>query len=540
MVLEVLDAGAVRRWTRAAVDILDVHRAEIDALNVFPVPDGDTGRNMLLTLRAAAERLPEPGGGGDDGDDGDEAPAEALRALSSGAAFGAIGNSGFLLSQVLRGLAEAASGGDRCDATVVATGLGEGARLARAAVMTPVEGTMLSVCRAAAEAAATAAKDGAALHGTLSAAVAAADAALAATPDQLAELAEAGVVDAGGRGLLLVLAALCSVVGGAMPELAEIRIPELPAARTEPGAATFEVQYLLDAREPAVHRLQERLTAIGESVAVVGAGPDAWKVHVHVDDAGAAIEAGLAAGPVHRITVVRLGERDGRDTVEGAAAAGPARVVVAIAPGDGVASLFEGEGTRVVAVTAGLPPSAERITVAVPTDAREVVLLPVPDAVADAEAAAAALRARGRRVSVVPVRSPVQGLAAVAVHDTARRFDDDVVAMAEAAAATRFAEVCVADAAALTAVGMCRAGDVLGLIDGEVVQLGQDVATVAAELLDRLLAIGAELVTVLVGEDAPPDTAAVLERRVRERAPLTDVATYPVGRLDHLVVIGAE
>lgn len=527
--LDVLDAGAIRRWTRAAVDILDAHRAEIDALNVFPVPDRDTGRNMLLTFQSAAERL----SGSESG------AAEALSALATGAAYGAIGNSGFLLSQVLRGLAEATSGGLDCDATVLATGLGEGSRLARAAVMTPVEGTMLSVCRAAADAAATAAKDGAALHATLTAAVAAADAALADTPHHLAELAEAGVVDAGGRGLVLVLAALAEVVGGAMPDLATVRVPDRSVLRCEPGAASFEVQYLLDAREPAVHRLQERLTALGESVAVVGAGPDAWKVHVHLDDAGAAIEAGLAVGRVYEISVVRLGERDGRGGAS-TPATGAARVVVAIAPADGLAALFEGEGTQVVAGAAECPPAAVQIAGAVPAGAREVVLLTGRDDAATAEAAATALRDRGCRVSVVPVRSPVQGLAAIAVHDNARRFDDDVVAMTAAAAATRFAEVTVADTAALTAVGMCQAGDVVGLIDGEVVQLGDDVTVVATDLLDRLLAIGAELVTVLVGDDAPPDTAETLERRVRRHAPLTDVATYAVGRLDHLVVIGAE
>jgi dihydroxyacetone kinase-like predicted kinase len=141
---------------------------------------------------------------------------------------------------------------------------------------------------------------------------------------------------------------------------------------------------------------------------------------------------------------------------------------------------------------------------------------------------------------VVPTRSPVQGLAAVAVHDPTRRFDDDVVAMAEAAAATRFAEVSIAEHESLTSAGICEAGDVLGLIDGEVVEIGRGVLAVALAVSDRLLGVGAELMTVLVGDGAHPGIGEVLRRHVQDRSPLTEVTVYDVGHLDVPLIIGVE
>lgn len=530
--LDVLEAAAVRRWSRSAIERLGEHRAEIDAVNVFPVPDGDTGRNMLLTLRAAEHALTELHGA----DAALEAPA-ALAALSSGAARGAIGNSGFLLSQVLRGLAESASRTARCDAAALVAGLDAGARFAREAVVTPVDGTILTVARAAADAAASADNK---LPDVLLAAVSGADAALQHTREQLPELAAAGVVDAGGWGLVLILDALAATVAAVRPPLAPVlvrgigsRSASRPADHPPPG---FEVQYLLDAPAHDVDRVRSTLARLGDSVAVVGAGRDAWKVHAHVDDVGAAIEAGLAVGRPHDITVVAL-----ETGSPGAGSApGTARLVIAVAPGRGLAHLFEREG---VAVVDGGRESraAEDILAAVPAHVRQVVLLLGPTVpIRVAEDAAARLRQRHLEVSLVPIRSAVQGLAAIAVHDAGRRFDDDVVAMAEAAAASRFAEVTLAESAALTAVGFCQPGDVLGLIDGEVVGIGHSVLAVAFDLLDRLLGVGAELLTLLLGADLPEQAAELLESHVRRRSPLTDVAVFPAGQPDPVLIIGAE
>jgi hypothetical protein len=452
---------------------------------------------------------------------------------------GALGNSGFITSQLLRGLAAAAAGQLRCDGSTIAAGLTRGAELARAAVVEPVEGTVLTVARAAAHAAVAAAnapKGAQTLARVVVAAVDAADAALQRTPSQLRALADAGVVDAGGRGLVLMLAALAQTVTGAPAPLAPVQVPARSPQHTA-NERRYEVQYRLDASAAAVDRLCDMLSDVGDSIAVVPTGPDAWNVHVHVDAVGPAIEAGIEAGRPHQISVVALEHRSpSPDRVA------HRRAVFAIAPGAGLAHLFEHEGAQVVPDgPQDLPTVAEVVTAITGSGARDVVLLPNAARVSGvAEAAAAQLRGTGVRVSVVPTRSPVQALAAVAVHDADRRFEDDAVAMAEAAAATRHAEVTVAESAGLTAVGICQPGDILGLIDGEVVEIGRGLLAVAFNLVDRLLRVGAELMTIVVGAAAPPGAGEVLRTHVRSQAPLTDVAVYNGGQGDHAVIIGVE
>ena len=526
--LEALDAAAVRGWGRAALASVEAHRAELDALNVFPIPDGDTGTNLVLTLRAGVEAM--------DATSADA--AEALRQLARGAVLGARGNSGVIMSQLLRSLAAAAAGSAICDAAVLRDGLTRGARDARDAVKDPVEGTILTVAQAAADAVTD---ESASLAEVSSAALAAAELALLRTTQQLAELSRAGVVDAGGLGLVLVLEALARVVGAAgagEPGRAAPALPRMGLCDPASSAHAYEVQYLLDAEPEAVAGLGDTLAALGDSVVVVGTGDGVWNIHVHVSDVGAAVEAGIVAGRPHRISVVRFADR-----VDALAVVAPAVrtgiMVIAVAPSDGLGRLFEGEGVRVVA--GGTPSKADVVAAIMASGAAEVVLLPIASGITGvAEAAADRVRGDGIRVAVVPTRSPVQALAAVAVHDPSRGFEDDVVAMAEAAAATRFAEVTVAERESLTSVGICQAGDHLGLIDGEVVEIGRSLLSVAFAIIDRLLAVGAELLTVLIGADAKAGTESVIDRHVRERSPLTEVSSYQVGRTRFLLVIGAE
>ncbi len=531
--LRTLDAPAVRRWSVAAADALAAHRAELDDINVYPVADRDTGTNLALTLRAAADALAA---------DPAATAAAALDALARGAVLGARGNSGVIMSQLLHGLAGALDG-ERCDASTLAHALRRAADEARACVAEPVEGTILSVADAAADSAAAA--DGADLAAVLTATVAGADSAVRRTAEQLPALTRAGVVDAGGRGLLLLLDALARVVTGAPNALTAPRCAPRPATLLETAresgsdAFGYEVQYLLHAGEDAAAALRSQLTGLGDSLVVAGAGDGLWNVHVHVNDVGAAIEAGIAAGRPHRISVVRFADQA---RVAAAASTGRGGVaVVAVAPGEGLAHLFGGEGVHVVDGGAGSPSSADVLAAVRATGAGRVVLLPNASQVAGvAEAAAEQARAEGVGVSVVPTRSPVQGLAAVAVHDPARRFDDDVVAMAEAAAATRFAELTVAETEALTAVGRCQPGDVLGLIDGEVVEIGASVRAVALAVVDRLLGVGGELITILVGLDADPSDVEAVGARIAETAPLVEVAVFDGGQPRYPLLIGVE
>jgi DAK2 domain fusion protein YloV len=520
--LERLDAAAVRRWLTAARDALAAAREEIDDLNVYPVPDGDTGTNLHATL-CAADDAATPG-----------ELAELGPAVARGALLGSKGNSGSIVAAYLRGFVEAIgpTGAD------VQKALRRAAELAYAAVAEPVEGTILSVARGAAEAAASAHPDD--LCAVVRAASAGAAETLARTPSQLAALASAGVVDAGGRGLCVLLDALTSVVTGEAPAA-----PVGPVVRRSRAALTaareagsdayaYEVQYLLDA--PSVDGLKAALAPLGDSLVVIG-GDGLWSVHVHVNDVGAALEAGVEAGRPYRITVTRFA-----DQVAAASPAAHGRAVVAVAQGDGLVELYEAAGATVVTGGPSACPSTGALLDAVlATGAAEVVLLPNDGNVhAPAATAAAEARAAGRDVHVVPTRSPVQGLAALAVADAARPFADDAIAMSAAAGATRWAEVTTAVRDAQTSAGACRAGDVLGLVDGDVAVIGASVEDVSYDVLTRLLAAGGELVTIVTGADCPAGLGDVLAERVAAAYPLVEAEVHAGGQPFYPLLLGVE
>ena len=529
-VLEVLDASAIRRWSALAARALADRRAEIDDLNVYPVPDGDTGTNLAQTLRSAADAAAE---------DSSADAGGVLRAMAKAAVLGAQGNSGVIVSQVLCGLADGFDGAATGDGALLTSALRHAADTAWTAVSEPVEGTILSVARAAADAA-EAAPDG--LAHVITAAVDGAAAALGRTPDQLEVLAAAGVVDAGGRGLVVLLEALSAVVAETESSDGETLFAA-PDAHREPAPDEpygFEVQYLLHAEPAAVAELKRVLAGLGDSLVVVGTGDGVFNVHVHVDDVGAAIEAGLAAGRPHRISVVHFGDQQARRAQRHAPATSDASTVISIGSGAGLAEVFRSEGALVLA---GVATAAEILDVVRAAGTSKIILLPTADAGSEigahTEVAAAHARDEGLTVAVVPTRSPVQGLAAVAVHDATRRFDDNVIALAEAAAATRFAEVTVAVAESITYAGHCKAGDVLGLIDGEVVEIGGDILGMGISLASRLIAAGGELVTVLGAADANGAADAVADW-VRIRHPLVEVSAPDGATVDARLLIGVE
>jgi DAK2 domain fusion protein YloV len=548
------DALAVRTWCGLALRALGRAREDIDAINVYPVPDGDTGTNLYLTVESAAAEVDALFAAHDAGRADTPAPADAVRAMAHGALIGARGNSGTILAQLLRGTAQvlaAPDDGPRADGDGLRRALRHAADSARRAVAHPVEGTMLSVATAAADAASGTDGDGALVA---RAAYDGALAALAATPGQLAALERAGVVDAGGHGLVLVLAALVETLTGQPP--AQLpppvsRAPEAPAQETADGCAAgpvtdgpaYEVLYLLEAGEEAVTRLRERLDELGDCLVVVG-GDGLWNVHVHVDDAGAAVEAGVEAGRPYRIRVTHFASADAHPDGHGR---GPSRemvqrAVVAVVTGAGLAELYSGGGATTVLAPPGEQPGGQELLDAVRrAHAREVVLLP-NDAELRRRAAVTAeqARAEGIRVALIPTRSAVQGIAALAVHQPERRFDEDVVAMTSAAGATRYAEVAVAERQSWTTAGICQAGDVLGLLDGDVAVIGADLADVASTVLDRMLAAGGELVTLVVADEAPESLAEHLETHVRESHLAVDTVVYRGGRQGPPLLIGVE
>ncbi|MER6196683.1 DAK2 domain-containing protein [Streptomyces sp. NPDC001586] len=553
-----LDAEAVRTWSSLALAALGRAREDIDAINVYPVADADTGTNLYLTAESADRALDDAFTKVTEG----TAPAslaEAVRAWAHGALVGARGNSGTILAQLLRGVAdvlgaepeapgtaETGSGtagtGERGAGALLAQALTRAAEEAYAAVSHPVEGTMLTVAGAAARAGEAAGAAAGTAADVARAAYDGARAALAETPGQLAALGRAGVVDAGGCGLVAVLGALWQTLSGQEPAAEPVRgravpvpQPADPCAQEDEGPA-YEVIYLLEASEAAVGELRERLDGLGDSLVVVG-GDGLWNVHVHVDDPGAAVEAGVVAGRPYRIRITHFGDERRRGRGERAQ-----RAVVAVVPGEGLAGLCGEAGATAVLVRSGEVPAAPELLDAIRrAHAREVVLLPGgAELRAAAAAAAEQARAEGVRVAVVPTRSAVQGLAALAVHDPDGSFDEDVVAMTAAAGATRYGELAVAERQSFTSAGICQAGDVLGLIDGDVAVIGTDLAETAEAVLERMLGSGGELVTLVLGPEVADALAERLEAYVQHGHLAVDTVTYRGGRYSAPLLIGVE
>ncbi|HEX3780115.1 MAG TPA: DAK2 domain-containing protein [Pseudonocardiaceae bacterium] len=546
-----LDAAEVRHWAAACVRTLDEHRAHIDGINVFPVADRDTGTNLLATMWAASDAVARLAR-----EDNSDREA-AWSALASGALAGARGNSGVILSQVLRGLAEVFGKAGAADARAA---LGRADELAGKAVSDPAPGTMLTVLHSAAVAA-KAAKGG--LVEVLAVAARVAGSELAGTTRQLDVLARAGVVDAGAQGLVLVLDELAALVTGVEngagdgsakgpnegKTLVGTRQPRDAAALStarEAGSPdyAYEVMYALaDVDEAAANHLRGRLRRLGDCVSVVGDGAGRWAVHVHCNDVGAAIESGIELGRPHRIAVVRFD-----DQVAAPSRFARDRAVVVLARGAGIVELFRDEGASVLALPdTGPPDVAEVVAVIAGTQAASVTVLPnEPDLDAVLDAARTQVVQAGQDMLVVPTAAPVQGLAALAVHDNTRRATDDVVAMAEAAASTRRGELTIATEEAITWVGRCYPDDVLGLLDGEVVLIEPGPATegaitnAAGLLLDRMLTYGGELVTVLPGHGAPADLVEVLTELTRVEHREVELVGYQGDQLTSVLMLGVE
>ena len=531
----------LRRWCDLTLQALGQAREEIDALNVYPVPDGDTGTNLYLTFEAARAALYSA----DPQDDTD-----AWSALSRGALLGARGNSGVILSQFLRAgarlLADAPDGDE--GAAALARALVLAADAGYESVGEPVEGTMLTVARAAGDAATEAAKDGG-VPATIRAAVTAARDALARTPEQLDVLRRAGVVDAGGRGLVVILEAAETALTGTRPVTSKpvmgtrhIPMPTAPGHDLSPEGPAYEVMYLLDADDDTVPGLRHELAPLGDSLVVVG-GDRLWNVHVHVDDVGAAIEAGISAGRPYRIRVTHFAEQVERQRRAHAEDAGTtARGVVAVAAGPGLEAVFADAGASVVAGGPGRRCSTGEILDAIRrTGAGEVVVLPNDrDSIAVAEAAAREARDDSVRVAVIPTRAQVQGLAALAVHEPGRSFEDDVVNMTAAAGHARHGAVTIAARDAMTMAGPCRTGDALGVVEGDFAVVGTDLTTVTLDVVDRLVGGAGEMVTLVSGTDGDPGLVTAVVQHLREGRPDLDTVVYDGGQERYPLLIAVE
>ena len=527
--MDEISAEAFFATINVCLESLGAKRGQIYSLNVFPVPDGDTGTNMYLTFESAVKYAQTS----------DDDVAARWQALARGALLGARGNSGVILAELLRGVAGSVYEAKHADANAYRLGLRAGADSAWKAVAHPVEGTILSVSRAAADGAASVDSDNLGIVAT--AAADAARIALAKTTEQLPILKQAGVVDAGGAGLCVLLDAVASVLTGrrrvdlSLPE-AVARPDGEPVHREGPA---YEVMFLIETTDDAADALRTSLDGLGDSLVIVG-GEGLYNVHVHVDDAGAAVEAALKVGMPQRLRITYLEEADALRLLGRGARAG--RGLVVVTHGPGTAALLEDIGAATVpAAPRQRPSTAELLDGARRAGTREVVLLPSDkDTIKVAEAAAAELRDQGFRCAVIPTRSIVQSLAAVAVHDPGQAFDDSVVSMSRAAGSTRYGAVTIAAKDAMTTAGEIRSGDPIGVVSGDIVETAPDLADTAVAVLNRLLAGGGELLTLVWGTNAPSEVRLAIQRSVRRNHPDLEVAEYEGGQPLWPLIIGVE
>jgi uncharacterized protein len=525
--LDHLGAADLRAAVEAYNDALAAHREPINRLNVYPVPDGDTGTNMSLTLGSVAEELRGV----------DDDLAAVCKAVSHGSLMGARGNSGVILSQVLRGFVGVVAESGGLDGPGVARALRAASDAAYQAVMRPVEGTILTVVRESAEAAEEAIADdpGASLVSVLAAARERGDKALARTPEMLPVLAEAGVVDAGGAGCLLLLDVLLHVADGR--PVPEPRVGEgavRPDARLVRAAADehgegpsdlrYEVMYFLEAPDEAIPAFKDVWAGIGDSIVVVG-GDGLWNCHIHTDDIGAAVEAAVDAGRPRKIRVTDLAEQVEEERwVREATGAGdvvdlpphasePVRTaIVAVAAGDGIKRIFYSLGVQgTVAGGQSMNPSTAELLAAVEAvPAEEVVILPNnKNIIPVAEQVDAHT---DRIVRVVPTRGIAEGFAALMCYDPEARADENAKEMTALASNVLAGEVTQAVRDSTSDVGPITEGDYLGIASDGIRAVEQTQAAAACRLLEVLVTDDHEIVTVIEGEGATAgDTRAITE-----------------------------
>jgi DAK2 domain fusion protein YloV len=525
-----LRADAFRAWTQLCVAALSGARAEIDALNVFPVPDSDTGTNAYLTFVAGADAV--------EALETETDLPELIKAYTDGLLLGAKGNCGVIMSQLVRACFHDLDVRAEMTAADVARSFRSASDAAYAAVGRPVEGTILSVGAAAADGAAAAATDGANARTAFARAAEAAREALARTPMQMERLARAGVVDAGGRALVVVLDATEQAFTGRVPDqvVHQVPVPITAGVDLVEGGPGYEVMFLLEADDEQVPALRATLDGLGDSLVVVG-GERLWNVHVHTDDVGAAIEAGLAAGRPYRIAVTHFAEQ-----IAWQRTPRRSRVVVAATTGGGLADLCREAGAEVLEFTRSEPLGIARMRSAlIDAGADEVVVLPNNSRyVGLFEAAAKEVREKGIRVAVIPTNAQVQGLAALAVHDPGIEFDEDVVAMSSAAGHTQHGAVTVATEPGMTMAGPCEAGDVLGVVAGDFAFVGSNLDAVARDVVDRLLSPGVEMLTLVTGAGTDPDLGQRLEQHVKDQRVDVDVVVYDGGQEHYPLFVAVE
>ena len=520
---------------QAALATLEANRRRIDDLNVYPVPDGDTGTNLTETARAIMKVL-----------DASTAADRATLAkeLTRAALMGARGNSGVIFSQILRGAAEALGEAGLLDAATIRRAFRAASDAAYRAVSRPVEGTMLSVIRELAEEAEDPRNADLEPAALLKKLIERGEDALARTPDQLAVLREAGVVDAGGAGLLEIVRGVSAALSGEpLPDAPAEDAHEagLDAVHRELSEFRYCTVFLIEGDSLNAESLEAQLEPIGDSLLVVG-DSNMLKVHVHTDEPGKALSFGTALGTIEGVEIanmhVQTEERSERITSVMQPVLTLETGVVAVVPGAGNRRLFESYGAaRVIEGGQTMNPSTADILAAIEaTPATEVLVLPNnSNVILSAEQAA---KLADKPVRVIPSRSVPAGLAAIVRYLPSLDAAENEAAMLEALEQVATGEVTLASRdVELDGVAVHK-GDWLGLADGAAVASSPDFDEVAVAVADRLLTDGREILTLLTGEDEP--SLDEFLRRVRDGHPGVEVDVQPGGQTHYPLLLSAE
>lgn len=520
------------------------HKESINRLNVYPVPDGDTGTNMFLTVASVLEEL--------NGVDPNDRTA-VCGAISHGSLMGARGNSGVILSQVLRGMSNRFAQANEIDAEVLAVALSEASVAADGSVMKPVEGTILTVVREVAKAARDAANSESILR-TVELALEEGEAALDRTPEQLEVLREAGVVDAGGAGFLLLLHAFLSIIDGReLPEATEegpfVAVTEPPIG-DELSELRYEVMYLLNAPDQSIEEFKKIWAGLGDSIVVVG-GDGLWNCHIHTNDIGPTIEAGIEVGRPERIRVTDLSEEVMEERwVREAAEVGKIdeRVVadevpcavVAVSPASGISRIFHNLGVQelVLGGQSMNPSTSELLDAVERAPGEEVLILPNnSNIVAVAQAVDAET---SKTVVVIPTISIPGGLASLLGYDPQATAAQNSLTMTEIVDGVKVGEVTQAVRPTNTGVGEVATGDWIGLDSDGICSIGSSLTQAATALLEQLVDNHDEILSVIVGDEATDADVRAVTEWMSENRPGVDTEVHKGGQSHYPFFFGVE
>lgn len=535
--LGTLDGQELKQLFAASTAWLERHAAYVNSLNVFPVPDGDSGTNMLLTMQAAMKEV---------GTSPEHSAGTICKLLSHGALLGARGNSGVILSQIIRGFARTIEKKDVINANDFAAAMVEAARTAYKGVVKPVEGTILTVIRESADAATIAAAQHDDLRIVLSKTVDAARVAVLKTPSLLPVLKEAGVVDAGGQGLLVILEGALKYLNGEPMELvaAGVSAQALEQLEREEGWG-FDIQFHIRGNNLDVEAIREKIASMGESALIVG-DESLVKVHVHAPTPGAILDYGCSVGTITNIIVENMQEQyidfmAGQSThppVTSEEIAGIA--TIAVAPGAGLARVFESLGVgKIVAGGQTMNPSTEDLLKAInAVKSDQVIVLPNNKNIIPAAEQAKLLTTK--QLAIVPTKTIPQGIAALLAFNFQSDLESNLKAMERAAHHIKTLEITIATRSVKLDGVEVKEGNFIALIDDELKGAGEDRTALTLAMLERMGAQDAEIITLYYGEAITANEAEVLAEKIRQAYPAQEVEVVNGGQPHYHFIISVE